>query len=276
MHFDDENDPLSEILALASVEAAHRPEFYRRLLQAEILVIGSTAESDDDPDLDDDTPALHGGSSVQIQSWSNREGQNVIPFFTSLHELMKATQDDLPYLRLPARVFFEMTQGTPLVLNPYSDHAKEFSSEEIDTLLEGGTPGAIGERMTVEKDTQVIVGQPSEYPGALVHSLTTYFAGEHAVHSAWLAAIAYSGGAEPQPHILVGVVTDTHSFERISAEAGSIAADIVPDEVVDILFIDKNTIENPTGVAAYLLQETEAFYEARWGLDPHGQDGGHA
>lgn len=272
MHFDDEHDPLNEILALASSEAAHRPEFYRRLMVSEILVIGSAAGHEDG----DDDLAIKGGSSVQIQSWSNREGQNVIPFFTSLHELMKATQDDVPYLRLPAKIFLEMTQGTALVLNPYSDHAKEFSPEEIETLLDGGTPGATGERMVVEKDTQVVIGQPSEYPSALVHSLTTYFAGEHAVHSAWLAAIAYSGGAEPQPHILVGVVTDEHQFERISAEAGSIAADVIPDEVVDILFIDKKTIDAPTGVSAYLLQETQPFYEARWGLDPHGHDGGHA
>lgn len=272
MNFDNEDDPLNELLELANDEAAHRPAFYRQLLQSKIFVLGAMDNGEDDDD--DSIKTITDGSTVQLHVWTDRDGEKIIPFFSSLDELIKSTHDSAAYLHLPARMFLEMTRGSQTILNPYSDHAKEFFPEEVDILLNGNIPGAVGERMTMQKDTHVTIEQPAEYPSVLVHSLTTYFAGQPAVHSAWLAAITYAD--DPEQHILIGVVTTSDEFDRISAETGSIAADVAPDDIVDVLFIDRNETEKPKGVAAYLLQETQPFYEARWGLDPHGHDSGHA
>lgn len=74
-------------------------------------------------------------NKVQFRILETPEGDQAIPFFLSLEHIQNELGMDVDYVTLNTRKLFEMTQGAILVLNPSSDIAKEFSPEEIQSIL---------------------------------------------------------------------------------------------------------------------------------------------
>src|SRR3989442_7817161 len=120
-----EENALELALMLAASEPAHRPEFFRLLLESTVFVLGSSGQL---PEGLEGRVTLEAETKVEIQNWSKPDGSTAVPFFSSLRALQLAIQDDQRYIALPARTFFEMTRGSNLVLNPRSDCGKEFAT----------------------------------------------------------------------------------------------------------------------------------------------------
>ena len=259
MFFKKDTDTLDQLLKRASAEPAHRPEFYQTLMKSAVCIIGQTDNGEEGDTV------LKEGSNIQIQNWERDDGTVMIPFFTSVDELQKSITEDVSYLEIPVTSLFEMTQGILLVLNPYSDHAKEFPPEEISLLLQGVLPGAEGVEHVIEEDTTVLVGQPSEYPARLVDSLTTLFSKDNAVDAAYLAFVFNPSEENAAPHIMIGLVTDTEHFKKISPLAGNVASSVMePGQLVDFLYIDKTRTEQAEDITGYMINETEPFYRTEW------------
>src|SRR6266508_6168128 len=142
-----EDNALELALMLAASEPAHRPEFFRLLLESTIFILGSSDE------MPEGSVTLKANTQVQIKNWVKPDGSSVIPFFSSLRALQLAIQSDEAYIALPARTFFGITRGAELILNPRSQYGKEFTREEVEALLSGGMSW-VPEQRVVEKDTQ--------------------------------------------------------------------------------------------------------------------------
>ena len=151
---------------LAAAEPGHRPEFFRLLLESTVFVLGSAGLVDEGP------VTLREDMEVQISHWARPDGSPVIPFFSSLRTLQMSVAGDERYIALPARAFFAMTRGADLVLNPMSDEGKEFTAAEIEALLTAGV-NQLPEQRVVQRDIQILVGEPLNYPTEMVASLTT-------------------------------------------------------------------------------------------------------
>ncbi len=171
-----QENALEKSLRLAADEPAHRPDFFKTLLNSTIYILGTTVTGEG-------LSSLEAGSNISIAHWQKPDGSAVIPFFSSLQTLQKSIDSEESYIEIPARSLFEITQGTPLFLNPKSPYGKEFFPEEVRHLL----CDEIGQKptqRTVEKDTQVLLGQPSQYPAKMVNSLTQLLATHHNVKRA--------------------------------------------------------------------------------------------
>lgn len=259
MFFKKEADSLDKLLKRATSEPAHRPEFYQTLMASTVFIIGH-ADNGEEGDT-----VLKEGSSIHIQNWERDDGSPIIPFFTSIGELQKSITEDMSYLEIPVTALFEMTQGELLVLNPYSDHAKEFPPDEVALLLQGNLPGGEGVQRIIEEDTTVLVGQPTEYPSRLVDSLTTLFAKDNAVDAAYLAFVFNPSEEDAKPHIMVGLVTDMEHFKKISPLAGNVSSSVLePGQLIDFLFIDKTHTDHAEDITGYMINETEPFYLTEW------------
>jgi hypothetical protein len=244
-----EDNVLELALMLAASEPAHRPEFFRLLLESTVFVLGSSDHLDQGP------VTLKANTQVQIQNWVKPDGSSVIPFFSSLRALQLAIQSDEPYIALPARTFFEITRGAELILNPRSEYGKEFTPAEVEALLAEGV-SRLATPMVVEKDTQVLLGQPSNYPTAMVTSLTTLLAKHSNVKAAYLA-LMHNPSMDEKPHLIVGIEAEG-DFENVIREAGTVAADTAPNgEPVDLTRV----IRGESGLAQYFLEEVKPFYE---------------
>ncbi len=241
---------LEAALARAANDPAARPEFYRLLLDSEVFVIGSMEGSAEKRDI-------AAGEKISIAHWQKQDGTPFIPFFASLAALQRAIRTEESYLRLPARSLFEITRGASLLLNPSSDHGKEFFAHEIDALLDSGM-NRVPDRRVVQKETRVLLGQPSNYPSAMVEALARFFATRPHVRAAYLCFM-HEEGAE-KGHLVIGIDCD-HGFDALSRETGVVASDLAPKgEPVDIAPVEAAD----SGLSKYFRESTKPFYTRSW------------
>lgn len=247
-----EGSVLEIALQLAASDAAHRPEFFRLLLESTIFILASSGQLEG---MDEGLVTLKNNTQIQVTNWAKPDGTSVIPFFSSLRTLQQAITGDEKYIALPARTFFEMTRGTALILNPSSAFGKEFTPAEVEALLAEGV-NKMATPMVVERDTQVLLGQPANYPDAMVASLTTLLANHPNVKAAYLAQM-FDRTRDEKPHLIVGIQADG-DFENIVREAGLVASDTAPKgEPVDLIRV----VRGDPGVGKYFLKEVKPFYE---------------
>jgi SseB protein C-terminal domain/SseB protein N-terminal domain len=247
---DTANDSLAVLLRRAADEPAARPAFYEALLAATIFVIGSTGD-----DAASGEQVLTAGSKIQLQNWSKPDGSFVIPLFTSLDALRKAVDNEVGYLALPARGLFEITAGAVLVLDPGADYGKEFHPDEIQQLLATGL-AQVAQSRVVQQDTQVLLGQPSQRPEAMLTSLGRLFATRPSVVRAYLA-LMHDPTVDEAPHLLVGIDIEG-DHERVFQEAGNVVADQAA-RTGPIDFIRVRAGDD--GVARYFIDDCRPFYE---------------
>jgi len=174
-----------------------------------------------------------------------------------LQTLQRSIDSEESYVEIPARSLFEITLGTPLFLNPKSPYGKEFFPEEVRHLLSN----EIGQKpvqRTVEKDTKVLLGQPSQYPSKMVNSLTQLLAKHRNVKRAFLA-LMHDASSDQKPYLIIGIEADG-DIELVMREAGNVAGDSAPDgEPVDLYRVH----EGESGLSDYFLKQTAPFYERK-------------
>lgn len=243
-----EDNTLEQALRRAAAEPAERPAFYRLLLESTVYVIGTS-----DLPLGEGA-ALQSGARVQVQHWKKEDGSLVIPFFSSLRTLHQAVENEERYMALPGHILFEATRGSTLVLNPVSDCGKEFFPNEIEALLSGGLTRPIEQRV-VKQETQVLLGQPREYPTALVESLGKLLAKHGNVRAAYLT-LMHDPSADPQPHLVIGLDIEG-DIDAAMRETGAVAADILPGEPVDLFHV----VPGDGGLSKYFLESVPPFYK---------------
>ena len=245
---------LEATLAKAAEDPASRPAFYRMLLDSKVFVIGNS-----------DLPASEGGvvdsvtvpsgAMLSIVNWQKADGTPVVPFFASLASLQRALDEEARYMELPAKSLFELTLGEWLVMNPASPCWKEFSPTEIKALLETGMNHTANSR-TVEKETQVLLGQPRHYPAEMVSALTKLLEMHPVIVAAYLC-LMHDQSANEQPSLVVGFVSDGDPTEALR-EAGSVAADTAPrGQAVEFVLIKPEE----QGISQYMLDEVRPFYQ---------------
>lgn len=266
-HHDDSDQSLESLLKLAATESIHRTAFFRALLDATVLVLVDDAELRGE----EGEMTFTAGDGVNILHWEKQDGESVIPFFTSVEVLQQALDiaedqsidtEKQPFIAMPVRVLFEMTQGAHLFLNPKSEHGKEFWPQEVAMLLENGGLAQPAE-MVVDKESQILLGQPEEYPAAMVDALIQLFSQRKPVRRAFLA-LMHDKSVDEKPNLLIGLEVDDSDDEidQLIQEAGNVASDHAPDDgPVDFCVVN----EKERGVSHYLMTHTQAFYQRKWG-----------
>ncbi|MTH45857.1 enhanced serine sensitivity protein SseB [Intestinirhabdus alba] len=239
---------LETLLEKAAIEPAHRPAFFRTLLESTVWVPGVAAEGG----------AVVESSALDLQHWEKEDGTSVIPFFTSPAALQQAVREEQAFVAMPARALFEMTLGETLFLNARLPVGKEFMPREISLLLgEEGSPLSV--QQVLEGGESLILSEVAEPPAQMIDSLITLFKTLKPVKRAFLCAIKES--EEAQPNLLIGIEADGDMTAIIHA-AGSVATDTLPgDEPVDICEVKKGE----QGVSHFITEHIAPFYERRWG-----------
>lgn len=259
---DGENE-LERLLRLSVTAAAWRPAFYQTLLDSTVFVLGDAGQDNAEKQ---GSVAITAGSELNILHWEKQDGSSIIPFFSSVDVLEKASAGESPdeqaFVALPARVLFEMTQGEELFLNPKSEYGKEFYPSEVTLLLNNGGLNAPSE-LVLDKESQLLIGQPEEYPSAMIDALTTLFTQKKPVRRAFMALI-HDKTVDEQPNLLIGVEADgdEKEIDALIREAGNVAAETSPDDrPVDFCIVS----EKERGISHYLISHTQPFYQRKWG-----------
>ena len=244
---------LEVLLALAAEEPAHRPEFYRALLESEVYVISNLELEGEGRGY------LTSGDALSILTICADDNNPIIPFFTSIDRLTRFVEHQSQWIGINARNLFNLTKGATLVLNPQSRYAQPFYPTMIEALLTIGIHHSCRKTTSASYDG-VRISPPEPYPSKMVDSLIIFFAGRPEVTTAYVAL--KQGLEDRQPHLLVGIDT-CDDAEQIIREAGSVALDTVPDELPEVAFVDMNRI--PNQISKAILRNGRIFYEKSWG-----------
>jgi hypothetical protein len=241
--FDDENI-IETLLRKASIEPAYRAEFYNRLLSEKLIV------------LTDKSALPQGVRTVQENTAINlltlTDGK--IPIFTSTSKIFDKgiIKDQVPSLKMKGEDLFNLAIGATFILNPYSDYGKILLPHEIQSLLRGTILTDNHRQITVEKETEVQIGQPANYPTEIVNSLKALFANRPAVKAAYLGWIHNPSDGQP-PHLIFALDIEGDK-QFITNEAGYVAQQL-SNSIIDFV-----QIGNLGGLSDYFIKETKPFY----------------
>jgi len=237
-------------LMKAANDPAHRPQFYKDFLAAEIFFInhGPAPEKIE-------RRTVKEGSHFRISN-IEIDGEDHIPIFSSLPRLQAMIEDEVCFVNLNAKDFLETTLGANLVLNPGSDYGKQFTKEEISDLLSGAIWEPKSTYVT-EKETNILIGQPQNYPHELSKALSRLFKKLKHVKSAYLAHFHNPESGDP-PHTLIGIVAEGN-WNEIVSQAGIVAESVpIPDPPLDFIKIEPNG-----SLTDYFLNESKPFYKKK-------------
>jgi len=239
---------LETLLEQAATEPAHRPAFFRVLLESTVWVPGTAAEGE----------AIDADSAVELQHWEKDDSTSVIPFFTSVEALQQAISHEQAFVVMPVRTLFEMTQGATLFLNAKLPTGKEFTPREITHLISDESD-PLTQQEVLDGGTSLLLSEVAEPPAQMVDSLTTLFKNLKTVKRAFICSIKER--ADEQPNLLIGIEAEG-DIEAIIRQAGSVATDTLPgDEPVDICQV----VEGEKGISHFMMAHITPFYERRWG-----------
>lgn len=242
-----DNLTLEQLLKKAATEPAFRADFYKRLLTEELVVLTQNSN------IPEGIQILKQDTSVSLVSYPDGK----IPVFTSTERIFDkgVVKEHVEYLQMKGENLFGLAKGATFLLNPYSDYGKELLPDEIERLLNGTILTDTAKTLTIEKDTEVQLGQPAKYPTDIVNSLKILLAERPNVKAAYLGWIFNPGSGEP-PHYIFAIDAEGN-IQSLTQEAGFTAKQFLEKhEFVDFIKIDRNS-----GISDYFLYQTKPFYE---------------
>ncbi len=249
MTFQPENK-LERSLMKAAQDPAHRPQFYRDFAESDVFVIQHGP-----PPEQSGARVLKEGCQLKIPN-IDFNGKAYIPIFSSLSRLKAVLQDETAYIALNAFEFLKITQGAEILLNPGSDFGKEFTKDEIQSIIDGSVWKPC-ESYRFEKETRVLMGQPANYPHDLTEALTRLFRKVREVKRAYLAHF-FNPEKDEKAHTLIGIEV-SGNWDQVVSQAGLVARDIeIPDPPVDFV-----QITGQGGAEDYFLNDCEPFYKKK-------------
>src|SRR5258705_6597333 len=99
-----EDNILEIALELAASEPAHRPEFYRLLLESTIFILGSSGQLTEG---DEALITLKANTPIEVVNWVRPDGSSVIPSSSPRRRWHRPIPTAKKHLPLPPRTFFE-------------------------------------------------------------------------------------------------------------------------------------------------------------------------
>jgi len=213
MAFEPENE-LERAMLRASTQESARPEFYRLLLDSELVVLGEA-----------------GDTGMSIETVANA-GKRFHPVFTSPRRCEGFAPGQMPRFRMLARALFESTRGAAFVINPGSELTKTLAPEEIAWCLQ-----------RAHSQAGLIVAQPKVHPKRLVKALCVLFTSRALISAAHLAYVAREG-IDGEGHPMIGLVADG-DVPRLANEIFEVAREALPGTTIDVVWLNPDGPLNP-------------------------------
>jgi hypothetical protein len=248
--FEPEND-IERSLVRAYSEPAHRPDFLRQLLDAEVFLVlipsGAGVQK-----ASDGTMTLPKGTKLQLQSL-RRGDQRFLPFFSAPSRVHAVFKSDHIVAPDKPRAIFQRYSDAQFVLNPGSDYGKDFLRDEADRLLRGDFGDGLT-RTTIDAPMRILVAQPVDYPTELVAALSGLFKEIPAIDAAHLALIASPGD---EAHLVIAM-SITGDWDAVMEKLGPKLKNVLAaDKRVDFMALAGSPLES------HLRSNTQPFYVRR-------------
>lgn len=239
---------IEKLLRKTADDHGYLPLFYQTLLETDVYILGKNKTSKMK------IYSVKKGDEVDFQKWVLPDERVVIPVFSSIHYIQKSIGYKDNFLRINARLLFEMTRGEQLTFNPRGPYGKEFTVREVDMLLSGELFDQAQEYIW-EKETEILLEPVDKTPDGFVEALCSFFKGQSEVQAAYLARVVEDEGDEYYDHFVIGIHTDD-DYPEIVRQASLVVSQVLEGGgLADFVEIGSGALDD------YLLNETEPFYQ---------------
>ena len=223
---------LETLLERASRVKGGREQFYRALLESDLLIPG---ESD--------------AGGLYIRPYE-LDGRVTIFIFSTQERLAGRLGAQTEAITLAGHILFShLPPFDRLILDDGSKLSKEFTRSEVAALADRSIL-ATGEW---EQSGTSIVGQPKKYPVALMEELKKSLPLRPEIVAAYIAQIQDTPASEPRIVIALETAMDEGEFAALTARAAMLATAVGAADVGFVRLAGD-------AVGEYLRTETEAFY----------------
>ncbi len=252
-------DPLALALLRAVKENTEeaRRGFYSLLVNSQVFVIGKPrGEGDEEPEPGERVMSEHDQFMIASCPHPFVEDELVVPFFSSLEHLKRASKEGQTYLAFPALTFFALTKALDraLILNPGFEPHKLFAKDEVDFLLTSAKPEPF-ERRTFQPGTKVFLGPPEVYPQELVGALLDFLPRFPEIRTAYLAHMREDTEDAP-PVLVIGFEAEGELTEMFRAAGDLVAQYAEEGQAIDFARVDSGE----KGLSQYFLEKVSPFY----------------
>ncbi len=162
-----------QLVAAANGDLDQQKAFERFILDETLYVATPEVPAEE-------TVTFSQGESIRLLNVPMDDGRQAAAVFTSPQRVAEAF-GEVGYIGIEGRILFEMIRATPAVLNPGQAYGVVWEPESLHAMI--GLPI----QRVVEKETEVMLGSPSEVPTELLDRLKTAFEPLVEVQAAWLA-----------------------------------------------------------------------------------------
>jgi hypothetical protein len=230
------SESFDDLLSAAIVEPSRRFQFYKALVELELVVIGSVA--------DDETLNL---------KFIEEDGELVLPVFTSWEKFDVIIQSKYPYVKIPAEMLLEMA-GTdiPWVVNPFTGLSKKIIREELETLKDSRILHFFFEQLSDEEKERILTEQIVELPEDVMEIFRSCLKKLPSVRKAYLVNI-YKPSAAGSTFPLVALEVDDWE-EGLTREVFD-ALNQQGEQRVEVMILD-----NDIPLAKSIVEDTRPFY----------------
>jgi len=166
---------LEALLIAASTNPAKRRQFQDAMLASDLLA--ATPEAHDDSGW----RTLQASELVSLLNVPAPDGAPVAAVFTSEQRIVDAFGAGTGFIQMNGATLLELVAERGAFLNPGSAYGVHWTADQLSAVL--GKPA----RITIQKDTQVMLGAPKERPEELLDALTRSLSAENRIREAWLA-----------------------------------------------------------------------------------------
>jgi hypothetical protein len=248
--------PLERLLRNSDGAPGLRPEFYKRLMDAQVLVPVKVGPGQS---IDGVIPA---DTELGVITLRMDDGTEVVPFYTSAARVYEGSPEGEQCVLMSTWELFELFQHRPEMhfhLNPFSKFGRYFTPPEAAALLARGMPQA-SDRQRVKIDDNVTPSEPTQLPVEILDALAVCFARNLQVKAAYIAELRWPAG-HTEPRLLIAAdLVDGGDRDQLHREVGTVLIEMEkadqPTVAFGVLRRDGSRISN------YFLQEAKPFYEA--------------
>lgn len=240
---------LEDLLREAHREIGLRPEFYRRLLDAEVLVPIETS-------LPGPIGTIPAGYSLAVKTLVRADGVGVIPFYTSPRAVYDGNPLGEKCVLMHVRDLFESRPDMHFHVNPFSQFGREFFPREVASLLK---TGQIDDSMNMEvvADENVVLSPPASPPVELLRALSVLYSRTHPqVRAAFIAECTHAKESIPAT-LLIGLDVEAEEEQVLRNSSDVVRECESRDPIVDLAIISGSDSK----IARYFLSEAKPFYE---------------
>lgn len=238
---------IEKLLRQTAEDHGFLPLFYQTLLQTDVYVLGENKSSKMK------IYSVKPGDEVDFQHWILPDERVLIPVFSSIYNIQQSVGYKDNFLRINARLLFEMTLGEQLTFNPRGPYGKEFTVKEVELLLNGKLFDQTQEHIW-EKESEILLEPAGNAPEGFVAALTSFFQGQPEVQAAYLARVVEDEGDQAHDHFVIGIQTEDNYAEIVGQLSLVVSQILEGGGLADFIEIGTGALD------AYLLNKTEPIY----------------